>query len=58
MESLEHSHVVRPRIERLLGRGLGWVEGEAEHKRQRKLTSPAVSSVAHATQEKPTHAEI
>ncbi|TBU51008.1 cytochrome P450 [Dichomitus squalens] len=32
-----HSRVVRPRVARLLGKGLGWVEGEAEHKRMRRL---------------------
>ncbi|KAI0759413.1 cytochrome P450 [Trametes elegans] len=39
-----HSHVVRPRVARLLGKGLGWVEGEAEHKRMRHLVSPSLSS--------------
>ncbi|OSD07755.1 cytochrome P450 [Trametes coccinea BRFM310] len=39
-----HSHVVRPRIARLLGKGLGWVEGEAEHKRMRHLVGPALTS--------------
>ncbi|KAH9918269.1 cytochrome P450 [Fomitopsis serialis] len=38
-----HSGVVRPRIARLLGRGLGWVEGEAEHKRMRQLVGPSLS---------------
>ncbi|KAI0704575.1 cytochrome P450 [Earliella scabrosa] len=38
-----HSEVVRPRIAHLLGKGLGWVEGEAEHKRMRQLVSPALS---------------
>ncbi|KAI0704555.1 cytochrome P450 [Earliella scabrosa] len=38
-----HSEVVRPRIGRLLGEGLGWVEGEAEHKRMRHLVSPSLS---------------
>ncbi|KAF9058459.1 cytochrome P450 [Rhodocollybia butyracea] len=33
----EHSEVSRPRIERLLGRSLGWVEGENEHKRMSQL---------------------
>ncbi|EJF60561.1 cytochrome P450 [Dichomitus squalens LYAD-421 SS1] len=38
-----HSRVVRPRVARLLGKGLGWVEGEAEHKRMRRLVSPSLS---------------
>ncbi|KAI0922392.1 hypothetical protein AcV7_005936 [Taiwanofungus camphoratus] len=38
-----HSKVVRPRVARLLGKGLGWVEGEAEHKRMRHLVSPSLS---------------
>ncbi|EKM50918.1 uncharacterized protein PHACADRAFT_128546 [Phanerochaete carnosa HHB-10118-sp] len=38
-----HSRVVRPRIGRLLGKGLGWVEGEVEHKRMRHLISPSLS---------------
>lgn len=38
-----HSRVVRPRIGRLLGKGLGWVEGEAEHKRMRKLVGPSLT---------------
>ncbi|KAJ7223153.1 cytochrome P450 [Mycena pura] len=38
-----HSVVVRPRIERLLGRSLGWVEGASEHKRMRALVAPALS---------------
>ncbi|KAM5543798.1 hypothetical protein V8D89_002415 [Ganoderma adspersum] len=38
-----HSEVVRPRVARLLGKGLGWVEGEAEHKRMRRLVSPSLS---------------
>ena len=41
--TLDHSEVVRPRIAHLLGKGLGWVEGEAEHKRMRQLVSPALS---------------
>ncbi|KAL4262830.1 cytochrome P450 family protein [Pleurotus pulmonarius] len=36
-----HSRVVRPRIGRLLGNGLGWVEGETEHKRMRKMLGPS-----------------
>ncbi|OSX63016.1 hypothetical protein POSPLADRAFT_1046365 [Postia placenta MAD-698-R-SB12] len=38
-----HSEVVRPRVARLLGQGLGWVEGEAEHKRMRHMVSPSFS---------------
>ncbi|KAI0704538.1 cytochrome P450 [Earliella scabrosa] len=38
-----HSMVVRPRVARLLGKGLGWVEGETEHKRMRQLVSPSLS---------------
>lgn len=41
-----HSEVVRPRIARLLGRSLGWVEGESEHKRMRQLVAPALSNDA------------
>lgn len=40
---LDHSIVVRPRIARLLGKGLGWVEGEDEHKRMRRLARPALT---------------
>ncbi|KAJ7618381.1 cytochrome P450, partial [Roridomyces roridus] len=39
-----HSAVVRPRVARLLGKGLGWVEGEAEHRRMRRLVAPSLSS--------------
>ena len=39
----DHSEVVRPRIGRLLGEGLGWVEGEAEHRRMCQLVNPALS---------------
>ncbi|KAI0746369.1 cytochrome P450 [Daedaleopsis nitida] len=39
-----HSGVVRPRVARLLGKGLGWVEGEFEHKRMRHLVSPSLSA--------------
>ena len=39
----DHSEVVPPRVARLLGKGLGWVEGEAEHKRMRRLVSPSLS---------------
>ncbi|KAF5347375.1 hypothetical protein D9758_011286 [Tetrapyrgos nigripes] len=41
-----HSEVVRPRIARLLGKSLGWVEGESEHKRMRHLVAPALSNDA------------
>lgn len=40
---VDHSQVVRPRVARLLGRGLGWVEGEAEHKRMKRLIAPSLS---------------
>lgn len=40
---LDHSQIVRPRIGRLLGKGLGWVEGETEHKRMRHLVAPSLS---------------
>lgn len=36
-----HSPVIRPIIERLLGRGLSWVEGEKDHKAMRALMQPA-----------------
>ncbi|KAA1475626.1 cytochrome P450 [Dentipellis sp. KUC8613] len=39
-----HSKVVRPRVARLLGEGLGWVEGEDEHKRMKKLVNPSLSA--------------
>ena len=39
----DHSKVVRPRVARLLGTGLGWVVGEAEHKRMRRLVSTSLS---------------
>ncbi|KAI0058352.1 cytochrome P450 [Artomyces pyxidatus] len=39
-----HSSVSRPRIARLLGKGLGWVEGEGEHKRMRRLVNPSLSA--------------
>lgn len=39
-----HSQVVRPRVDRLLGKGLGWVEGEDEHKRMKKLIVPSLSA--------------
>ncbi|KAK7055257.1 cytochrome P450 [Favolaschia claudopus] len=39
-----HSRVVRPRVGRFLGRGLGWVEGEDEHKRMKRLINPSLSA--------------
>ncbi|KAH7921939.1 cytochrome P450 [Leucogyrophana mollusca] len=39
-----HSEVVRPRIARLLGKSLGWVEGEDEHRRMRSLVAPALTA--------------
>ncbi|KAG5718713.1 hypothetical protein E4T56_gene16594 [Termitomyces sp. T112] len=39
-----HSSIVRPRIARLLGKGLGWVEGEMEHKRMKRLAMPALTA--------------
>ncbi|KAJ8086072.1 hypothetical protein PM082_004891 [Marasmius tenuissimus] len=39
-----HSEVVRPRVARLLGEGLGWIEGEDEHKRMRRLSRPALTA--------------
>ncbi|OBZ74741.1 hypothetical protein A0H81_05751 [Grifola frondosa] len=39
-----HSKIVRPRVARLLGRGLGWVEGESEHKRMRRLVTPSLTA--------------
>ncbi|KAF8592546.1 cytochrome P450, partial [Ramaria rubella] len=39
-----HSAVFRPLIDRLLGRGLVWVEGEKEHKRMRHLANLAFSA--------------
>lgn len=36
--------VVRPRVARLLGKGLGWIEGEEEHRRMRRLARPALTS--------------
>ncbi|OJA16742.1 hypothetical protein AZE42_09317 [Rhizopogon vesiculosus] len=41
-----HSEVVRPRIGRLLGKSLGWVEGEKEHKRMRQLVAASLSPEA------------
>ena len=46
---VDHSDVVRPRVSRLLGKGLGWVEGESEHKRMRHLVSPSLSYVLYAS---------
>jgi cytochrome P450 len=37
---LAKSPVFRPLVDRLLGHGLVWAEGE-EHKQQRKLLNPA-----------------
>ncbi|KZP26339.1 cytochrome P450 [Athelia psychrophila] len=42
----EHNGIVRPRIARLLGKSLGWVEGESEHKRMRQLVSSSLSQDA------------
>ncbi|KZV68751.1 cytochrome P450 [Peniophora sp. CONT] len=39
-----HSGVVRPRVGRALGKGLGWVEGKSEHRRMRRLVSPSLSA--------------
>ncbi|KAI0310104.1 cytochrome P450 [Amylostereum chailletii] len=39
-----HSKVVRPRVARLLGKGLGWVEGEADHRRLKRLSNPSLTS--------------
>ncbi|KAJ7764864.1 cytochrome P450 [Mycena metata] len=39
-----HSDVVRPRVARFLGKGLGWVEGEDQHKRMKRLISPTLSA--------------
>ncbi|KIK52522.1 hypothetical protein GYMLUDRAFT_88653 [Collybiopsis luxurians FD-317 M1] len=39
-----HSKVVRPRVARLLGKGLGWVEGSEAHKRMRKLIAPSLTT--------------
>ncbi|KAF8643360.1 hypothetical protein AX16_009088 [Volvariella volvacea WC 439] len=41
-----HSESVRSRIARLLGKSLGWVEGEAEHKRMRHLVASSLSPEA------------
>ncbi|KAH9896523.1 cytochrome P450 [Cubamyces lactineus] len=38
-----HSEVVRPRAARLLGKGVGWVEGEEEHRRLRNQLAPALT---------------
>lgn len=45
----DHSKLVRPRVARLLGKGLGWIEGEDEHKRMRKMASPSFSCVSCLT---------
>ncbi|KZP21687.1 cytochrome P450 [Athelia psychrophila] len=42
----EHNGIVRPRIARLLGKSLGWVEGESEHKRMRQLVASSLSQEA------------
>ncbi len=42
---IDHSKVVRPRVARFLGKGLGWVEGESEHKRMKRLVAPSLSFV-------------
>ncbi|KAL0563880.1 hypothetical protein V5O48_018182, partial [Marasmius crinis-equi] len=39
-----HSELVRPRVARLLGKGLGWIEGKEEHQRMKRLTSPGLSA--------------
>ncbi|KAJ8590023.1 cytochrome P450 [Rhizopogon salebrosus TDB-379] len=41
-----HSEIVRPRIARLFGKSLGWVEGEKEHKRMRQLVAASLSPEA------------
>jgi hypothetical protein len=38
----DHSEVVRPRIARFLGKGLGWIEGDAEHRRMKRLVGPSL----------------
>lgn len=43
---LAHSQIVRSRIARMLGKSLGWVEGESEHKRMRALIAPSLSPEA------------
>lgn len=45
----DHSGVVRPRMARLLGKSLVWVEGEAEHKRMKAMFIPSLSpsSIRH-----------
>ncbi|KIK54686.1 hypothetical protein GYMLUDRAFT_77003 [Collybiopsis luxurians FD-317 M1] len=42
-----HSAVVQPRVSRLLGKSLGWVEGESEHRRMKKLVSSSLTNVFH-----------
>lgn len=46
-----HSEVVRPRLARLLGKSLAWVEGEPEHKRMREifLSSLSPESIRNGT---------
>ncbi|KAH0830185.1 cytochrome P450 [Lanmaoa asiatica] len=41
-----HGEVARSRIARLLGKSLGWVEGESEHRRMRALVAPSLSPEA------------
>lgn len=43
---IAHSQIVRSRIARMLGKSLGWVEGESEHKRMRALVGPSLSPEA------------
>lgn len=45
MYTVAHSDVSRPRIRRMLGESLGWVEGESEHKRMQGLVSANFSFV-------------
>ncbi|KAJ3575313.1 hypothetical protein NP233_g1184 [Leucocoprinus birnbaumii] len=39
-----HSNVVRPRIARFLGKGLGWVEGASEHRRMKRIVAPSLTA--------------
>ena len=43
---VDHSAVVRPRVARFMGEGLGWVEGEQEHKEMRRLSMPALTCIS------------
>lgn len=45
IENVDHSAVVRPRVARFMGEGLGWVEGEQEHKEMRRLSMPALTCI-------------